>query len=137
LKASPPFTITASMTTPLPVIATSSSWPCPVFVGPALVCTVPETLASLAPVPEVDPTCVSDAKPTSAHVVALPATSVARESDGDWAWAWVSGPAVASANDTSAMNEVARPTDQALRVFRDGMTILPPILRHPGRSTPS
>jgi hypothetical protein len=40
-------------------MATSTSWPLPDWIDPALVFTVPETLASFALLLELDPTMVS------------------------------------------------------------------------------
>jgi hypothetical protein len=71
---------------------------------PAFVFTVPETLASLAFEFELEPTCTADAKPTSAHVVAFPATNVARESEGESACADVTGPTMPIASAASAMS---------------------------------
>ncbi len=60
----------------------STSWPTPGCVVPALAFTTPLTLASLA-LPLLDePTWMSPANPAPAHVVTLPATIVARESEG-------------------------------------------------------
>ena len=60
LYPSPPFTITASITTPAAtpagVIVTLSSWPCPGWIVPVLGATAPDTFASLAePSPEARP----------------------------------------------------------------------------------
>ena len=66
-------------------------------------------------------------KPISAHVVTLPATKVARESDAESACADVTGPTMPIATPTSALSAAAMPTARALRAFDD---LTPPSTRH-------
>ena len=70
-----PLTTTASTTmVEGPVMATSTSCPVPGLAEPSLVFTVPETLASLASLLELDPTSVSELRPIAEQVVTFPLT---------------------------------------------------------------
>src|SRR5580692_1254854 len=66
----------------VPVRVISTSWPVPGWTEPALVLTVPDTLASLALVLELDPTWVSPLSPICEQVVTFPlSVAVARGSE--------------------------------------------------------
>src|SRR3954453_20835700 len=77
-----PLTMTASTTTPAPMIATLTSWPFPGWIAPALVATVPATLGSLASVFDGEPIWILPGNPAAVQVVTLPGTNEARGSDG-------------------------------------------------------
>lgn len=70
-------------TVPGILILTFSSWPLPVWTGPALVCTVPVSSGPVTVVLRGEPNWIVFGNPAAAQVLTLPGTNVARSSDAE------------------------------------------------------